>query len=571
MTNIAFSYIRMSSERQLKGSLKRQLERSQKYADKHGLQLDTSLRDLGVSAFSGANRERGALGRFLQMVREGRIPKGASLLVESLDRLSRDHVFTAFTVFSEIVVAGIKVVTLADEMEYSQESVKGNWTQLIISIAIMSRAHEESAIKADRLRKTWVKKREGVATEKLTARAPSWLKMSDDRTRFDVLPDRAAVIVRIFEELANGIGRGGIARRLNADGVPPMATGRLWSSGIISKVTSARAVLGEYQPGRMHQEVIEGVTVARRVTEGEPVSDYYPQIVSDELWARAQASSKARALPKPSNSAGRKGSRVSNLFSGFARCETCGGTMIYRDRGPRSTVVLCCSSSAQGGTCGNAVTVPYARLEAAILDFVSEVDFSLPETEGDASRMRGNLATLEDQMAALKQKIEFLLNLAEDGEEVRERLAGRREERKTLEEKITKQRLEIERSQVAITPTERKAIIADLRTKMETGDIYLIRSRMAQMLREMIERIQIAPSGQVYVVILEGLVSYTMSPDFKTVKKRDRRSYITSGELPARFLTNLTPGDAAKLKRLMAAPPADRRDTVIVASNNEPK
>ena len=69
----AFSYIRFSTPDQLKGdSLRRQLTASEVYAEAHGLELDTSLRDLGVSGFKGAHRTKGALGRFLKRVETGR-------------------------------------------------------------------------------------------------------------------------------------------------------------------------------------------------------------------------------------------------------------------------------------------------------------------------------------------------------------------------------------------------------------------------------------------------------------------------------------------------------------------
>ena len=48
----AYSYIRFSTPEQLKGdSLRRQLETSRAYAEKHGLLLDDSLRDIGIAAF----------------------------------------------------------------------------------------------------------------------------------------------------------------------------------------------------------------------------------------------------------------------------------------------------------------------------------------------------------------------------------------------------------------------------------------------------------------------------------------------------------------------------------------
>ncbi|MGA2935987.1 MAG: recombinase family protein, partial [Syntrophobacteraceae bacterium] len=92
MTPKAYSYIRFSTPDQLNGdSLRRQLDLSKRYAAQHGLVLDENLnlQDLGLSAYHGEHRE-GALGRFLELVKGSRISEGSVLLVESLDRLSRE-------------------------------------------------------------------------------------------------------------------------------------------------------------------------------------------------------------------------------------------------------------------------------------------------------------------------------------------------------------------------------------------------------------------------------------------------------------------------------------------------
>jgi DNA invertase Pin-like site-specific DNA recombinase len=105
----AYSYLRMSTELQLKGdSRRRQIEASRAYAEAHGLDLteDAELEDIGISAFKGANVREGALGRFLDAVKSGRIKPGSFLLVESLDRLSREQVLTAQSLFLSIIQAG---------------------------------------------------------------------------------------------------------------------------------------------------------------------------------------------------------------------------------------------------------------------------------------------------------------------------------------------------------------------------------------------------------------------------------------------------------------------------------
>src|SRR5262245_24847644 len=96
----AYSYLRMSTEDQLKGdSRRRQLEASKAYAEEHGLDLadDAQLEDIGISAFKGANARDGALGQFLTAVRAGLVERGSFLLVESLDRLSREEILPAHT------------------------------------------------------------------------------------------------------------------------------------------------------------------------------------------------------------------------------------------------------------------------------------------------------------------------------------------------------------------------------------------------------------------------------------------------------------------------------------------
>src|ERR1700730_6619351 len=82
----AYSYLRMSTDLQLKGdSRRRQLEASRAYAEANGLDLaeGAELEDIGISAFRGANVREGALGRFLDAVKGGSVKPGSFLIVES--------------------------------------------------------------------------------------------------------------------------------------------------------------------------------------------------------------------------------------------------------------------------------------------------------------------------------------------------------------------------------------------------------------------------------------------------------------------------------------------------------
>jgi len=213
MTKKAYSYVRFSSPEQLRGdSIRRQMEASRAYAKEHNLELDESLKDFGVSAFRGKNATEGALKKFLQLIEAGQVERGSILILESLDRLSRQQVFTALNLFSSIISAGVEIVTLADGQHYTPENVN-DIGQLLFSLISMSRSHEESAIKSRRSQSSW-EKRLQIATEfkiPATGQSPHWLKLSEDKKRFIVKEECDDIVRLIFAQSIAGVGRRKIA------------------------------------------------------------------------------------------------------------------------------------------------------------------------------------------------------------------------------------------------------------------------------------------------------------------------------------------------------------------------
>ncbi|MCY1641624.1 recombinase family protein [Methylorubrum sp. SL192] len=221
---IAYSYARISTKKQERGSgIQRQMKQSREYAAKHGLVLDETLRDIGVSAFTGDNLRKGALGRFRAMVEEGHITPGSYLLVESLDRLSRDKVRLAMPIFLEIINAGIVIITLGDgDRRYDIETMDENPYLLMGSLVVMTRGNEESAIKRFRTSKWW----EGqIALARTTPghkvkgqNPPGWLNADWSRNEPVI-----AVVEKAFDLAANGMGAHAIAKHLNAIGAPTLS------------------------------------------------------------------------------------------------------------------------------------------------------------------------------------------------------------------------------------------------------------------------------------------------------------------------------------------------------------
>jgi DNA invertase Pin-like site-specific DNA recombinase len=312
MNPIAYSYVRFSTLEQRKGdSARRQLQYSIDFAEKHGLTLDTTLNmlDEGKSAYDNSNVTRGALGVFLELVKAKRIPVGSFLLVESLDRLSRAEVLTALKMFISILDEGIVICTLADGMRYSKESVGSNFSELLISLTIMARAHEESKMKAARLSKAWEQKRKNLATKKFSAQCPYWLKLDRDKNEFKPVKARVDVVNYIFELALSGLGNFTITKRLNGEGIANFGRANYWSTSSIQALLHNRAVLGEFQPRKKVGD--------KRIPEGDVFPNYYLRIVSEELFYSVAQLRKGKT---PKNSAGAKGATYANLFTGYCKC-----------------------------------------------------------------------------------------------------------------------------------------------------------------------------------------------------------------------------------------------------------
>ena len=491
----AYSYVRFSTPEQLKGdSLRRQLELSRSYSLAKGLRLDESLtlRDLGVSAFRGKNRTQGALSRFLAAVQEGRVPRGAFLLVESLDRLSRAEITEALTTFLQIINAGVTVVTLADEMTYSKESLDRNMGSLMMSLVIMARAHDESATKSRRLSAAWHGKRLNLSEQKLTALAPGWLQLSPDRRSFVPDAERVAIVRRIFKLSAQGYGKRRIAQMFNSEGVGTWGRGkrrgRGWHDSYIQKILSARAVLGEFQPHRM-----DG---GQRIPEGQPIPDYFPPIVDHALFQRVNS--------KPKLSPGRDGNQVSNLFTGVAFDGETGAPMRFVNKGTKKRGndrwKYLTSDHRRTHPDSPRLSWSYTHFEEHVLQFLQELDWaSIAQGNGAAQNnaAEDELSALSEQIRTLTSSIDRVIKAIESTSQAPNALVTRlqslEDERRNAEAKLNEKRDAFEkRRQTAIEISREAGLLKGLASNPKD---LATRLRLRDEIRRKVARIDLFPKG----------------------------------------------------------------------------
>jgi DNA invertase Pin-like site-specific DNA recombinase len=359
----AYSYIRMSTDAQLQGdSYRRQAELSATYARDHGLTLmeGFKLEDIGVSAYRGDNLKHGALGKFVDAVKNKKIPKGSYLLIESLDRLSRASLNEALELFLGIINSGVNIVTVADGQRYTTGQAN-NTQQILMSIFIMARANEESDTKSRRLGEAWKQKRKKIASVKLTARCPAWLRLSKDKSKFEEIDDKVSAVKSIFAEAARGKGSYLITKHLNASKAPTLTGARIWSESYVTKILKNRAVLGEFQP--------HVIKKGKREPEGEIDYNYFPRIITEEQFLVVSHGRRTRAI----SSGGRRGGNQTNLFTHMTECRSCGSPFRYINKGIGEGQYLQCLASFNGEGCSSKMW-RYSDFETTFLTFVRELD-----------------------------------------------------------------------------------------------------------------------------------------------------------------------------------------------------
>jgi DNA invertase Pin-like site-specific DNA recombinase len=393
---LAFSYVRFSSSQQAEGdSLRRQTEAAADWCRRHKVTLDTvtKLRDLGRSAYTGAHRsnpDRNALAGFLKLVEQGKVPRGSFLVLENLDRLSREHIQPALLLVLNLLQAGIRIVQLKPvEMVFDDKS---DTMPVMMAMMELSRGHGESAIKSERVGAAWQERRRAMREngDVLTRRIPAWIE--EKGGKLVLIPERAAAIQRIHQLTAEGYGQTAILRKFIREKVKSFGPSGRWVRSYIALLLTDRRVLGEFQPH------------CRGEADGEIIKDYYPAAVTEAEWLASRAAAASR------RSSGKRSGRYNDLFSGLLFDGLCGAPYYTITRtvrsGKRHRSLV--NSAARTGIDAHR-SFSSVHFESAILSLLSEID---PHEilNGDAPpdeslSLSGELAKVEAKIGELEAEL----------------------------------------------------------------------------------------------------------------------------------------------------------------------
>jgi hypothetical protein len=272
---------------------------------------------------------------------------------------------------------------------------------------ILERAAEESERKSVRCGAAWKEKRRKARENGtiLTRRLPAWVEVRGGKLA--LIPERAAVVKRIFALAAAGYGFGFIVKTLTEEGVPAFnengkagAKQTGWIRSYIARILTDRRALGTFHP-----------CDTNRKPDGPPIPNYFPAAVTEDEWLAARA-----GLSQRKGKRGRVSERI-NLFAGLVR-NAADGTRYYattRQSGngtgqDRSKAALLITSAAANGR-GAARSFPLDTFEAAVLSQLREINPRDVLPAGDdgpdeTDVLAGELARVEDELTEAAEFME---------------------------------------------------------------------------------------------------------------------------------------------------------------------
>lgn len=371
-----FSYVRFSSGKQSDGqSVERQTATANRIANQYGLELDTlSFRDLGVSAFKGKNAAQGNLREFINQIGK-RVPVGSWLVVENLDRLSREETLSALDILKEILRKGITVVTGMDSKVYTYETLSSSTMDLVMSVLLFSRAHEESVTKKTRVEsqaRSLIQKNlnreSGTPAFVIESIGQNVWWSAQDNGKVIPHPEYFSVAQKIISMKWDGCSPGEIQRYLNENHQPPTkdknGNADIWGMNLL------RSFLNPTVHGRkefvLDKRDLNGALVRKRhidesgdeywLNEKETfvIEDYYPALMTETDYLTLASLDKSRSATR--NSVNGNELREIGLLSGIGvlRCGKCGLPMTKNSAAKSRFRYVCTSKNTTGKTCGNA-------------------------------------------------------------------------------------------------------------------------------------------------------------------------------------------------------------------------
>lgn len=409
MTKRVAIYARYSADLQKATSITDQVAMAQRYCDQQGFTVVEVFSDEEIS---GRHMRRPGFQALKAAVEERRIDL---VVVEMLDRLSR-RTADALHSWELLKFSGVGLYSIKEgQQDFLNVLLRGYGAQAFSeSVGFHTRRGMQGALARGRLHTS-------AFGYRVVSDQPEGLSREVD-------PAQASIVLRIYQEAANGKSALQIAQGLNNDGIKA-PRGGTWDASTIrgnpkrgEGILHNRLYIGEAQVCRTTQSY-HPETGARRVdlSPDEMVSASFPElrIVPDDLWATVQAKVAEDKVAKGENPV--KSRRSKHLFSGLMICGCCGANYVKVSR----TGFKCNESRKKA--CKNQRGISQKRVERRVFGRLRDA-FRSPELfaafDAALSEERRKLASfdpateiarIEAQIRKEEAKRESIFRAIEDG------------------------------------------------------------------------------------------------------------------------------------------------------------
>ena len=281
----AVIYARYSSQGQNDASIEQQIRECRRWAKQNGYKI---VKEYSDHALTGRTDKRPS---FQQMIMDSSKMTFQAVIVWKLDRFSRNR-YDSAKYKHQLSQNGVKVISAMEPVSDGPEGI-------IIDSLLEGMAEYYSANLSENVKRGLTDN--AMKRKTIGGQMPLGLTRGDDG-KYEIVPEEAAIIKRIYQEYADGKMSANICKDLNNEGIRTKK-GKLFTIDAIRKIIINEKYKGVYK----YHDIVD--------------NDGIPAIVTPDLWKKAnlqQAKNKHKSGPH---------NMADFILTGKVYCGLCGATM----------------------------------------------------------------------------------------------------------------------------------------------------------------------------------------------------------------------------------------------------
>ena len=330
------------------------------------------------------------------------------LLVKDFSRFSRRN-SRGLVELEDLRDAGVRIISVGDGIDFPNDD---DWLKIQFQFLI----NEMPVTDASKKVRSVIARRQ--ADGRWICAAPYGYAVNK-KQEFEVVPEQAQVVRRIFDLYISGLGYKSIANRLTDEGVPtPRMAERdrreaeggeyrrrvrpEWSIITVQGILDNDFYIGTLRQGKYTREKINGRDRKRECGEQQVFEKHHESIVPFRTFAAAQA------LRRQRTTANYRGVKLNdNVYSGLLYCGDCGSPMFAMSRADLKDAYRCGLYHRRGLKGCTSHHIRVEQLDELLKEYVRRVRSS---SAGMLDRLNADIAGETEDVREAEQSAE---NLAE--------------------------------------------------------------------------------------------------------------------------------------------------------------